>query len=175
MWWKIALVLIAVPIALILIMAVLGLFISKTHTATRRVQYNQPADVVWTAIADFASYPSWRKEITETKRLDDRDGQPVWQEVRARGDVMNMQVVAFDPPRRMVTKVVDNSMFGGTWTWEVEPTGQRLSTITITEDGEIYNPIFRFVARVFMGYRATMDGVHRALAEKFGETIELAG
>jgi hypothetical protein len=36
--------------------------------------------------------------------------------------------------------------------------------VTITERGEIYNPIFRFVARFFLGYTATMDATLRALS-----------
>lgn len=29
------------------------------------------------------------------------------------------------------------------------------TTLRITEDGEIYNPVFRFVSRFFMGYDRT--------------------
>jgi hypothetical protein len=31
------------------------------------------------------------------------------------------------------------------------------STLTITENGEIYNPIFRCISHYVMGYTATMD------------------
>ena len=37
--------------------------------------------------------------------------------------------------------------------------------------GEIHNPIFRVVARFFMGYHATMDAFHKALGAKFGEQV----
>ena len=45
----------------------------------------------------------------------------------------------------------------------------------ITEDGEIYNVIFRFVARFFFGYTASIEGYLRDLGHRFGEltTIEL--
>ena len=44
----------------------------------------------------------------------------------------------------------------------------------ITEDGEIYNVIFRFVARFFFGYTASIEGYLRDLGHCFGEltTIE---
>jgi hypothetical protein len=29
--------------------------------------------------------------------------------------------------------------------------------LRITEDGEVYNPVFRFVSRFVMGHTATMD------------------
>ena len=62
--------------------------------------------------------------------------------------------------------------FGGTWTYEVQPdvTG---SAVTITEDGEVYNPIFRFVSKFIMGHKATMNGYLRALGKKFGQDVML--
>ena len=85
---------------------------------------------------------------------------------------MPLEVLESDPPRKMVTRIADpNLPFGGTWTYQIEETSKG-SRITITENGEIYNPIFRTVARFFMGYHATMDGYLKALGEKFGETVE---
>ena len=43
--------------------------------------------------------------------------------------------------------------------------------LTITENGEVYNPIFRFVSRFFLGYTSTMESVLRALGTKHGETV----
>ena len=45
--------------------------------------------------------------------------------------------------------------FGGTWTYEIAPTAGG-STLTITENGEVYNPIFSFMARFVFGYDGTM-------------------
>ena len=38
----------------------------------------------------------------------------------------------------------------------------------MAEDGEVYNPIFRFVSRFVMGHHATMDRYLRNLGRKFG-------
>ena len=48
------------------------------------------------------------------------------------------------------------------------------SVVRVTEDGEIYNVIFRFVARYFFGYTASIEGLLRDLGHRFGEltTIE---
>jgi hypothetical protein len=67
------------------------------------------------------------------------------------------QIVEQVPPRRLVTRVADPDLpYGGTWTFELDPqpAGTRL---TITERGEIYNPIFRVFARFVFGYAATME------------------
>ena len=86
-----------------------------------------------------------------------------------------VDVVESDPPRRQVTRVKDTEkMFGGTWTITIapSPTG---STLTITEDGWVGNPIFRFVSRYVMGHHATMDGMLKDVAKKFGEQPGLSG
>jgi hypothetical protein len=76
-------------------------------------------------------------------------------------------VEVFDPPRRIVTRI-DRSerAFGGTWTYELRPvaTGTEL---TITEDGEVYNLIFRTLARFVFGHTATIDAYLRDLERQF--------
>ena len=64
--------------------------------------------------------------------------------------------------------------FGGNWTYEVAavPGGSR---VTVTERGWIGNPLFRFMARFFFGYTATIDTYLRSLGKKFGETVEIGG
>ena len=77
------------------------------------------------------------------------------------------------PERRMVTRIADkNPPYGGTWTYEIEP-GDGSSALHITEHGEVYNPIFRFVSRFVMGHTATIDASLRALAKKFGEEVRI--
>ena len=41
------------------------------------------------------------------------------------------------------------------WTYEIAPAPNG-TTLTITEDGEVYNPIFRFMSRFVFGHEATM-------------------
>ena len=45
--------------------------------------------------------------------------------------------------------------------------------VWITEDGEIYNVIFRFVARFFMGYNSNIEGYLNGLGRKFGEPVQI--
>jgi hypothetical protein len=71
------------------------------------------------------------------------------------------------PPERIVTRIADPSQpFGGTWTFEIArvPSG---STLTITERGEVYNPIFRFMARFVFGHSRTIDRYLADLDEHF--------
>jgi len=54
------------------------------------------------------------------------------------------------------------------WVHEIslEPGG---SMLQITENGEIYNPLFRFMSRFVFGYTATIDAFIQALKARFGE------
>jgi hypothetical protein len=89
-------------------------------------------------------YGSWWPEGTETR----------------------VAVVESVPPSRLVTKIDEpDAPFGGTWTMEIVPTANG-SRLTITERGEIYNPIFRALARFVFGYEGTMESCLEAARRK---------
>jgi hypothetical protein len=74
-----------------------------------------------------------------------------------------------------VRTIADPSLpFGGKWVYDVAPDGSG-STLTITEDGKVYNPIFRFVSRYFMNQAGTIETVMRDLAKHFGEEPRISG
>ena len=57
----------------------------------------------------------------------------------------------------LVTRIADTGLaFGGSWTFALQPaaSGTRLS---ITENGEVYNPLFRVMSRFVFGHTATID------------------
>jgi hypothetical protein len=45
--------------------------------------------------------------------------------------------------------------------------------LRVTEDGEVYNPIFRFVSRFILGQTATQDTYLRAIGKATGEDIRI--
>jgi hypothetical protein len=76
-----------------------------------------------------------------------------------------------EPPRLLRMRIADAELpFGGTWTYEIRPADGG-STLTITEDGEVYNPIFRLISRL-TGQRGTITEYHTSLARKFGQPVE---
>jgi hypothetical protein len=71
-----------------------------------------------------------------------------------------------------VTRIADPDLpFGGSWTYEIRAAEDGGSVVVITEDGEVRNPIFRFVSRFLFGHTATLDGYLRALGRKFSEDV----
>ncbi len=169
-------VLIAVGLLIILIslIVIVGMLLPKSHTATLTAKYARSQDEVWDALTDMTAQSEWRSGVSEMKRLEDREGHEVLKEVRGRGDSITYRIVAREPPRMLKTRIVDNKQFGGTWTWVVEPVDETNCVLRITEDGEIYNPIFKFVARFIMGYQATMKGWLTDLAGHFDQPVQFA-
>lgn len=75
------------------------------------------------------------------------------------------------PPRLLVTRIADSDLpFGGSWTFELEPEGAA-TRLTITENGEVYNPFFRFMARFVFGH----EGTARAYLEDLRRRLQRDG
>ena len=139
------LIIVGAIVLLIAIVAAIGSALPRNHTASRTLRVKRSPDEVWPAITQAMSASSVPTDIVES-----------------------------DPPRKLVTRVKDTEkMFGGTWTVVISPANGG-STLTITEDGWVGNPIFRFVSRYIMGHHATMDGMLTSVAKSFGEEASLS-
>ncbi len=155
----------AVLAALILVLVIGGLLLPQSHVASRTATFKQPRAVVWAALTNFTAFPSWRADVTSVEVL----GPKQFREVGSNGAIL-MDVVETTELSRLVTRIADPKLpYGGTWTYELAdaPGG---STLTITERGEVYNPIFRFLSKFVFGHTATLEKYLGALSKKFGES-----
>jgi hypothetical protein len=147
----------------------LGCLLPRGHLVSCRVWLRQPADAVFRVITDFRSGPSWKPGLTNVELLPAYDGKPSFREDGKNGSiVLVVEEMVF--PSSLVTRIVDQSAFGGTWTFEVEPVADGCN-VTITERGEVHNPFFRFMGRFVLGYSGTLNAYLQALARHFGETV----
>jgi hypothetical protein len=152
------------------VITVVGSLLPARHVASRAARYTTPPDSLWGTLSDFPNMPGWAPELTRVERLPDRDGHPVWLHVGSRWSAP-MELIEFEPPRRFTTRIADPELpFGGTWTYEVVPTGAG-ATVTITERGEVGNPMMRFLSRFVFGQTSTIDAYLEALGRKHGETV----
>ena len=108
-----------------------GSYLPVAHVATRSRKVPARPEIVWGLINDPVATKGW-------------------------GGENKTEVVEQDPPRLLVRKIVGEKAFGGTWTFEIAPEGHDASTLTITERGEVYNPLFRTVMR-FIGQTRGID------------------
>jgi uncharacterized protein YndB with AHSA1/START domain len=157
-------------VALGLVIYVIGLLLPQSHVASASARFAAKPDALWASLTDVAAFPQWRRDVTRVEILPDENGQRGWREYGRQGTV-TYRVVECVPPLRLVSRIADERLpYGGTWTYELAPAGDG-TRLTITERGEIYNPVFRFVARFVMGHTAPMHGVLRALGARHGERV----
>jgi hypothetical protein len=126
--------------------AAIGSLLPRNHKAGRTLRLTLPPADVWPVL------------IQATEASD-----------------VPVDVLERDPPRRLVTRVTEKEKnFGGTWTITIAPTPSG-SDITITEDGWVANPIFRFASRFIIGHHATMDALLKQVAKTLNEPAALSG
>lgn len=139
-----------------ILVVLIGYSLPKAHSVTRTATVALSPDALYALLADVDRYPSWRPGVKSLERHPDYEGKPAWTE-EASGMKIPLRFERMERPSLLVTRITDPSLaFGGTWTYRIAaaPGG---STLTITEDGEVYNPIFRFMSRFVFGHTATLD------------------
>jgi Polyketide cyclase / dehydrase and lipid transport len=154
---------IVVALAVIVgLVALIGSQLPKAHSVTRTTRVKLPPDALYTLLSDVDNYRTWRPDVKALARQPDRDGRPAWVEEMASGKIA-MFFERMDRPSLLVARIADPTLpFGGAWTYRITPVPDG-SELSITEDGEVYNPIFRFMSRFVFGHTATLDAFVRHL------------
>jgi uncharacterized protein YndB with AHSA1/START domain len=159
-------------VLLVAVVAVIGMMLPQNHVAARMVRVRHTPEQVFAIISDVEKVPTWRSEVTRVEILPLDDGRVMFREHGS--DAVTYRVEASEPPRRRVVRIADaNLPYGGTWTYELTPAADSapLTQITITERGEVYNPIFRFMSRFVFSHHATIDAYLTALGKRLGEPV----
>lgn len=135
-----------------LVVFVVGYRLPEQHTASSEREYPAAPSRVYGEIANPGEYPRWRSGVQQVEMLPpDSAGRTRFREISL-GDETTYEIEQQIPDRLFVTRIADEDLpYGGTWTFELEPT-QTGTLLRITEDGEVRNPIFRFVSRYVMGH-----------------------
>jgi uncharacterized protein YndB with AHSA1/START domain len=161
---QIALIILAVLAAVVLVILFIGWRLPVAHVATSSVQLNASPDSVFALISTPQNYPAWRPDVKKVDLMTEQ-GVTRFREDGSNGPIL-FEIVEKVAPRRLVTKIADKSLpFGGRWIYEITPTPTG-SELRITEEGEVYNPLFRFVSRFIMGHTATIDGYLEAVRKR---------
>jgi len=154
--------------SIVAIVALIGSRLPKGHTVTRTTRVKLPPDALFTVLSDVDNYRSWRPDVKKLERLPDRDGRAAWVEEMSTGRIP-LVFERLERPSLLVTRIADPTLpFGGTWTYRIRPADGG-SELSITEDGEVYNPIFRFMSRFVFGHAAAMDAFMKHLQTRFGK------
>jgi hypothetical protein len=149
-------------------MALIGSALPKTHDVTRSIFLHKSPQDVYAVVRDFAAAPKWRSDL-KLVEVESSQGGPVYFREVGKNETVNYELVDDVPAQRMATRIRDTDLgYAGMWTYTFVPEngGTRLS---IREDGEVSNVLFRFMSRYVFGTTATLDSYLNSLAKHFGE------
>lgn len=151
------------------VMALIGSQLPKGHTASRTVFLHQSPQNVYAVVRDFGSAPTWRSDVKRIEVEPQASGPLHFREEGKNGTV-NYELAEDVPNERMVTRILDTDLgYSGKWIYVFAPENGG-TRVTITEDGEVSNVLFRFMSRYIFGHTATLDSYLTSLAKHFGET-----
>jgi hypothetical protein len=81
--------------------------------------------------------------------------------------------VRSEPPHLFVNQIADPSLpYGGTWTFVLEESSGG-TLLRITEDGEVRNPIFRFMSRFVFGHTSTLENYLTNVGAHYGQKPDI--
>src|ERR1051325_3103417 len=132
--FKLAAAVLSPVLVLVVCVLVIGYSLPAEHHASRSISLHQTPAVVYAAVRDFESLPSWYLDVTRVVVEKQTDGKIHIREEGKNGTI-NFELTDDVPSTRIVTRILDKDLgFSGSWTYNIvaEGSGTRLS---ITEDG----------------------------------------
>lgn len=159
---------VAVIILLVVIMLVIGSRMEPKHVATRSIRLHRSPAEVYAVIHDFERSPGWRSDVKKVEPLGNADGHLRFREDGSNGAV-TYEVLEDVANQKLVTRIVDKDLgYSGSWAY-VLTSAEGGTVLAITENGEVSNPLFRFMSKYIFGHTATIDTYLKSLAKHFGE------
>ena len=156
-------------VALVALVFLVGALLPAAHVASRSAGLSAPPERVWAVMTAVDDFPRWRPGVRAVEVLDAAGGARRWREhesAEKRDRGITYEVIESAPPHRLVTRIADAGLpFGGRWEYDLAPDGSG-TRLTITERGEVYNPLFRFLSRFVFGHTATMEKYLAALERR---------
>ena len=164
----------AAVVGLVLAVVLIGWRLPVKHHVSRQTTLRAAPESVFALVSRAADYPAWRTGVKRVELEPVAGGSQLARYREFGGDgELPFEVTALEPDSRMVTRIADPKLpFGGTWTYEISPISGG-AALRITEDGEVYNPIFRFISRFVMGHTRTIDRYLKDAATKLGGSGEI--
>jgi len=167
---KLLLLLLAAMAVLIVGVVLIGSLLPKQHTATRSASYRATPEELFSFISGSQT---WRPGVQHCEVSSDSAGRELLRETTRGGETITYAVLDRVPPRSLKRQIVTpNLPYSGTWTYALTPAGEN-TAVRITEDGEVYNPIFRFVSRFILGHTSTIDAYLHALGKATGQEVAI--
>lgn len=167
---RILLIVVAGIVLLVLAVVVIGSLLPKRHVVSRSASYLASPEHLFSLIA---GPQNWRPDVLNYEAVPGVGGREFMRETTRDGETITYELLDRTPPRSLKRRIAtENLPYSGTWTYSLQPNGE-ITTVRITEDGQVYNPVFRFISRFVLGHTRTMDAYLRALGKATGQEVEV--
>jgi Polyketide cyclase / dehydrase and lipid transport len=149
---------------------IVGVILPRQHKASAVASYRASAEHLYSLIDGSQE---WRPDIKHSESFTDDSGRQLMRESSRDGSTISYEVLERTSPTLLRRRIATEGLpFGGSWTYTLQPVGDH-TDVKITEEGEIYNPVFRFVARFILGYNKSVDDYLKALGSATGQDVEI--
>jgi hypothetical protein len=166
---RIALIVVGVLVLLVAGVVVVGSLLPKRHVIARSAVFKASPEKLFALIAGSQD---WRPEVKACELISADGGKQFQRETSKRGETVLYEFEESRPPAAIERRIAtENLPYGGTWSFVLEPSNGG-TQVRITEDGEVYNPLFRFVSKFVLGQTATLDAYLKAMGKATGEDVQ---
>lgn len=144
-----------------------GMYLPEWHEASRSAVLSAPPDELWSMITEPERRAEWRPNVVRVVSCSTVAGKPCLREFDATGDRIEFVIEESDPSsRRFVLSPAKPEDLGmvATWSWSLEPRGEG-TEVTLTERGQIENPLFRGLWALQSGPHAVVEPEIEALQQ----------
>jgi hypothetical protein len=166
---KTTLLVIGFLVLIILGVVAVGALLPKRHVAVRSATFKASPERLFALVV---GNQDWRPDVKSSELITEAGGRQFQRETPNHGQTVLYELLESRPPfavqRRIAT---ENLPYGGTWSFVLEPANGE-TQVRITEDGEVYNPAFRFVSKFVIGQTATLDAYLKAMGKAVGEEVQ---
>jgi hypothetical protein len=159
-------------IVFVLILGILVIvsLLPKRHIVWRSASFHATPERLFFLIA---GPQDWRPDVLRCEAVHDAGGRELMRETTRKNETITYEVLDRVPSKSLKRRIATEKLpYAGTWTYSLQPEGG-ITVVRITEDGEVYNPVFRFMSLFVLGNTRTMDAYLRALGKSTGEDIEV--
>lgn len=167
---RILLLVVAGFVVLILAVMVTGWSLPKRHVVSRSAFYRATPERLFSLIAGAQD---WRPDLLRSETVPDAGGRELLRETTRDGETITYELLDRMPPASVKRRIAtENLPYSGTWTFTIQPQDEG-AVLRITEEGEVYNPLFRFTSRLIFGQTRTMESYLRSLGKATGQEIQI--
>ncbi len=167
---KVLPILAGVVVLLIAGVGLIGALLPERHVVTRSATFKASPEKLFALIAGDQR---WRPDVKACELISGEGGRQFQRETSTHGQTVLYELQGARPPLAIERRIAtENLPYGGTWSFALEPVNGG-TRVRITEDGEVYNPFFRFVSRFVMGETATLDAYLKAMGKATGEDARI--